>query len=41
MVIYANKAKFEKEGMKALDELLQKEHTEVEMLVHRGHSFLM
>lgn len=39
VVIYANKAKFEKEGMKAIDELLLKEHTEVEMLVHRGHSF--
>lgn len=39
VVVYANKAKYEKEGMKAIDELLLKEHTEVEMLVHRGHSF--
>lgn len=39
VVIYANKAKFEKEGMKAIDDILLKENKVVEMLVHRGHSF--
>lgn len=37
--IYANKAQEEKAGMQAIENILAQNNTEVEVLVHRGHSF--